>query len=264
MNSPEKGSLNSGPAGASETPLPTATDGDETPIDPAREASDREDREWVATVAADASSEAEAKAAFEKLYGKYRERVYGILWRMLRNREDALDATQDVFIRVLRAIKQFNPDGRFFTWLYRIAVNRGIDIIRRRKTRKENAYDPDWTSEEESRPPESRRFRGPEENAEVSEFRERLEHAIAQLSEDHRAVFLLYSEEQLRYEEIAEVLDVPIGTVMSRLFHARRKLREQLPTEWDPGGRRRREDLRKKKAARRAKRESAETEAEEG
>ena len=83
---------------------------------------------------------------------------------------------------------------------------------------------------------------------EQTEVQEYIEQALSNLPEKHRTVFLLYSYQELSYQEIAETLDVPLGTVMSRLFHARKKIKEQLPPDWDPGGARRREDRRRSKS----------------
>ncbi len=181
--------------------------------------------------------------AFDAIYRKYRERVYRILYRVVHNREEALEATQDVFVRVYKALATFNPEARFFTWVYRIAVNRGIDLLRRRKVRKEQYYDQEFTLPREDQPV-TRRLPSPTQEVEREEVVSRIEAAMKDLSDKHKEVFLLYSYEELHYEEIAEVLGIPIGTVMSRLFYARKQLREVLPQEWDPGGPRRREDRR--------------------
>lgn len=173
--------------------------------------------------------------AFGELYELYRERIFRVLCGVVRNREDALESTQDVFVKIYRALPRFDPAGRFFTWAYRIAVNQGIDRLRSRKTRKEQSLD----AKEGFEPTEPLRGRGapsPVSEVERSEVMERLEVALARLPEDQRATFLLFSFEGLSYGEIAEVTEVPIGTVMSRLFYARKKLREDLPSEWDPGG----------------------------
>ncbi len=180
-------------------------------------------------------AEGPARSAFERLFEKYRERVFRVLLGVLRHHEDALEATQEVFLKAWRALGGFDPQARFYTWLYRIAVNQGIDVLRRRKQRHESPLDPELEPRD---PPAGagRRFTPPAEEAEWSEVRERLARALESLSEPHRTVFLLYSQEGLRYEEISDVLGVPVGTVMSRLFYARRKLCAELPAAWDPGG----------------------------
>ncbi len=201
------------------------------PVDP----SDVEDRALVnATLKGD-------PGAFDAIYRKYRERVYRVVYRVVHDREEALEATQDVFINVYRALPRFQPQARFFTWVYRIAMNRGIDLLRRRAVRKEQRYDAEFTLPRPDQPA-AQRFAAPEKEVEREEVMKRIEKALGALSEKHREVFLLYSFEELQYDEISEVLEIPIGTVMSRLFYARKQLKEDLPGEWDPGGPRRRED----------------------
>ncbi|MFQ5653155.1 MAG: RNA polymerase sigma factor, partial [Planctomycetota bacterium] len=183
-------------------------------------------------------------AGYDELYQKYRERVYRIIFRVVRNREDALEGVQEVFVKAYQALERFDPRARFFTWMYRISVNHGIDVIRRRSVRKEQIYDQEFTLPQHGAPI-SRRFAPPGSDLEKREIAERIGAAVEALSEKHRTVFELYSYEELNYGEIAEVLDVPIGTVMSRLFYARKRIKEALPEDWDPGGPRRREDRRR-------------------
>ncbi len=194
----------------------------------ARRLSDEEDRKSVRQFTAGDS------AGFEALYLKYRERVFAVLLRTLRDREDALEGTQEVFIKIHRALPNYDPRARFFTWAYRIAMNHAIDRIRRRKVRKEQMFDESFTEPGDDR--SSHRFEKAGVALEAEEVRERINSAVASLSEKHRQVFVLFSYEGLGYAEIAETLEVPVGTVMSRLYHARRKVREQLPQDWDPGG----------------------------
>lgn len=195
------------------------------------EASDVEDLQLVAALRSGDSR------AFDRLFDKYRERIFRILFGILRNREDALDATQEVFIKVHRAAARFDPRARFFTWLYRVAVHQGIDAQRRRRTRHEQFVAE--SALDEGLPSVAERSgaapaRTPGDAAEQRELIAKVEGAMAQLSDMHRVVLELFAREGLEYAEIAEVLEVPVGTVMSRLFYARRKLRELLPTECDP------------------------------
>lgn len=200
--------------------------------------SDLEDRELVVACLSDDAT------AFGRLFEKYRERIFRVLFGVVRNREDALEATQEVFVKIHRALPRFDPKGRFFTWAYRIAVNQGIDHLRQRKTRKELPLDPGGGVIEPSTTEPTRGGSaqpGPVVELERKEILQRVEEAIEGLSEDQRAVFMLYSFEGMSYGEIAETTGVPIGTVMSRLFYARKKVKERLPGEWDPGGPKRRE-----------------------
>ncbi len=178
-------------------------------------------------------------AGFEGLYRLHRERIFAVSMRMLRNREDALDTTQEVFVRIHKALDGFDPSGRFLTWAYRITTNHCIDRIRRRKVRREQAVFEDSVGDKRDmrtgRSGESK----PESELERQEISKAVSDAVDQLGEAHRMVFTLYCYEGLSYGEIAAVMGIPVGTVMSRLFNARKKVKESLPADWDPGGPRR-------------------------
>jgi RNA polymerase sigma-70 factor (ECF subfamily) len=166
--------------------------------------------------------------AFEFLFEKYRDRVYRIAYRFVRNKDDALDVAQDVFLRVYTGIKGFKTDSKFFTWLYRISTNRAIDFTRQKRSRAALGVETPLL-EAEGRPlPGRSSVRDPADLAEEKELDEKLARAVDGLSEKHRAVFTLHATENLSYREIAEVLGCSIGTVMSRLFYARKKIQETL------------------------------------
>ena len=168
------------------------------------------------------------EAAFEFLFEKYRQRVYGISFRFVRNREDALDVAQEVFLRVYQALEKFKTESKFFTWLYRITVNRSIDFTRSRKSRPLHGMEE--SAMEALGKPTARRApaQAPVEYAREQELRENLQQAISSLSDKHQIVFVLHTSEDLSYKEIAEVVGCNVGTVMSRLFYARKKLQESL------------------------------------
>ena len=159
-----------------------------------------------------------------------------MLMRMLRNREDALDATQEVFIRIHKALDGFDPSGRFLTWAYRISTNHAIDRIRRRKVRKEQSIVEEAVSDRQDLRTGRSGENSPQKHLEQAEISEAVSRAVDQLGDAHRMVFTLYCYEGLSYGEIAAVMEIPVGTVMSRLYHARRKVRDSLPDDWDPGG----------------------------
>ena len=225
---------------------------------------DEEDRGWVRETLGGGEA---GRAAFERLYRRYRERAYRVAYAVVRHREDALEATQEVFVKVHQALETFDTRGRFVTWLCRIARNQAIDMLRRRGTRREQSWGedssgpipqeavsglardaaPGFTAAERTTPLGSTEV-GSAEDLERSEVQRRIAAALDRLPEKHRTVFMLYSYEEMSYQEIADTLDVPLGTVMSRLFHARKKIKEQLPPDWDPGGARRREDRRRSKS----------------
>jgi RNA polymerase sigma-70 factor (ECF subfamily) len=166
--------------------------------------------------------------AFEFLFEKYREKVYRIAYRFVRNKEDALEVAQDVFLRVYTGIKGFKTDSKFFTWLYRISANRAIDFTRQKKSR--GVHEAEGAVLDGAGRPLPGRGEAPDPSsqAEGRELEEKLAEAVDGLSAKHRAVFLLHAAENLSYKEIAQTIGCSIGTVMSRLFYARRKLQEAL------------------------------------
>jgi RNA polymerase sigma-70 factor (ECF subfamily) len=168
--------------------------------------------------------------AFEFLFDKYREKVYRIAYRFVRDKEDALEVAQDVFLRVYTSLAKFKTDSKFFTWLYRVAVNRAIDFTRQRKSRPVIDMDPEILDAQVGASSGKGLGVDPASLAEEKDLEEHLARAVRKLSEKHRAVFLLHAMENLSYKEIAVVMNCSIGTVMSRLFYARKKLQELLPT----------------------------------
>lgn len=167
--------------------------------------------------------------AFEFLFDKYRERIVSVAYRFVSNKDDALEITQEVFLRAYQGLPKFKTDSKFFTWLYRIAVNRSIDALRHRKARPTvelpGSRDDDGGGGEVLSHP---RARDPAQTAEDHEIGAKVLEAVERLSEKHKSVFLLHAVEQLSYKEIAEVVGCSLGTVMSRLFYARKKLQEEL------------------------------------
>jgi RNA polymerase sigma-70 factor (ECF subfamily) len=180
--------------------------------------------------------------AFEKLFVKYRQRTFAVAWRLLRDEQAALDVVQDAFVRAYEQLEHLKGEGRFFPWLRRITVNLSIDRLRHAKrTATVSLNDARMDGGEEGREDrsailadESRESR-PQEAAELSEFSTALQEALAKLSDSHRAVFMLHAAEGMSYKEIAEALDCNIGTVMSRLFYARKHLQELLGPHLNEG-----------------------------
>lgn len=166
-------------------------------------------------------------AAFEPLVEKYRDRVWRLAFNILHDREDAWDVTQDAFIRAWQALGSFRGQSAFYTWLFRIVVNVASDRARQRASRgralgTERVPEEDWerTMVDEGA--------APDEEARRAEERRRITQALAALPEHHRTIIMLSDLEGLSYREIAEVLHVPMGTVMSRLHNARKRLRAVL------------------------------------
>ena len=156
------------------------------------------------------------KDAFGELYRMFAPRVYAVACGLLLNRDDALDVTQETFVRAWRALPRFRRGAPFFPWLYAIARNRCMSRLSRR------ARDPASVEFDD-------RIGGESDNEERAiEIRRDVARALAALRPDHREIILLRHFQDLSYEEIAESLHCPLGTVMSRLHHARKALAAEL------------------------------------
>lgn len=166
--------------------------------------------------------------AFAALVTAYESKIYNLALRYLGNREDAMDASQEVFLRVFRFLPGFQEESGFSTWIYRIGVNVCKDMLTKRSRRNEQSIEmPD--EEEESRTAEiaDRRY-DPEQLMEGQELRAVLADTIAELPEQQREMIVLRDIQGLSYEEIAQVLSLESGTVKSRLSRARENLRKKL------------------------------------
>lgn len=169
--------------------------------------------------------------AFGQLVERYQRRAFGIAIGVLRHPENAMDAAQVAFVKAYRNIASFKGDSSFYTWMYRIVVNVCIDHIRKHRKMRPVEYDEDFTQEGETMGlplTGSTLDMHPAERFERGELNEVLQAALETLSENHRAIILLREVEGLAYEEIAEVMDCHLGTVMSRLHHARKNLQKAL------------------------------------
>jgi RNA polymerase sigma-70 factor (ECF subfamily) len=168
--------------------------------------------------------------AFEQLVIKYRSKVFSMIYGMVQNEQDAWDLAQEGFIKAWRSIHRFKGQASFYTWLYRIVTNVAIDSLRRKGFKKTAEFDDDIAANEVA--PGSKTVPTPDpmphQGLEREEIRQRIEQAISKLSPEHRAVIVMKEIEELQYNEIAEALGCSIGTVMSRLFYARKKLQTLL------------------------------------
>ena len=168
--------------------------------------------------------------AFEQLVIKYRSKVFSMIYGMVQNEQDAWDLAQDGFIKAWRSIHRFKGQASFYTWLYRIVTNVAIDSLRRKGFKKTAEFDDHIAASEVE--PGSKTVPTPDplphHGLEREEIRQRIEQAISRLSPEHRAVIVMKEIEELQYNEIAEALGCSIGTVMSRLFYARKKLQTLL------------------------------------
>ena len=167
--------------------------------------------------------------AFEALVAEYDGRIYNMAYRMLGNPEDARDVTQDAFLKAYSSIGGFRGDASFSTWLYRIAKNVCLDVLRRRSRRTVFSLDDPMETEEGEL---DRQLAGelpdPEDALLDSEVRDAVKDAILRLPPHHRSIIVLRDIEDLSYEEIAEILEIGLGTVKSRLYRARSALSANL------------------------------------
>jgi len=168
--------------------------------------------------------------AFDELVTRYRTRIFGMIYNMVHNEQDAWDLAQDSFVKAWRSIKRFRGRSSFYTWIYRIVMNVTIDWLRKKQVKGLGAEFDDAIQAKIDPASKTAPKAGalPYEIMERSETRTRIDNAIAQLSPDHRAVILMKEIEEMQYHEIAETLGCSIGTVMSRLFYARKKLQNLL------------------------------------
>jgi RNA polymerase sigma-70 factor, ECF subfamily len=169
------------------------------------------------------------QSAFRALFDRYNRRAFAVAFGVVKNQEDALDVVQEAFIKVHKHVASFQGSSSFYTWLYRIVMNLAIDHVRR--ARKVIEFDDSIKREDAAGDGALLPRLGHENPAKVigrQELSRKMEAALEQLPEYHRAVIVLREIDGLSYEEMAKVLRVPKGTIMSRLFHARRKMQERL------------------------------------
>jgi len=167
--------------------------------------------------------------AYEELVRRYQERIYATIYHMTSNHEDANDLAQETFIKAYRALKSFKGSSSFYTWIYRIAVNKTINFLKQRRHRTQMSLD-DLDSNAEHDPDLVALIseKTPRHEANLAELQEKLNAAMQKLSEPHRLVVVLHDVHGLPHDEIAKIMDCNIGTVRSRLFYARQQLQAHL------------------------------------
>ena len=168
--------------------------------------------------------------AFEELYERHRNTVFKVAYGMCRNAEDAMDVVQETFLKAHRSLARFERRASVVTWLCQIAVHQAIDLSRRRKVRHAESLDERLVSSDapSGSAPGSNPEVAPPARAQAQELQAALDKALAKLSDKHRTVFVLYTVKGLSYKEIADTVGISIGTVMSRLFYARKNLQAML------------------------------------
>jgi RNA polymerase sigma-70 factor (ECF subfamily) len=162
--------------------------------------------------------------AFEELVARHRDKMFARAFSMMRNEEEAIDLSQEAWVKGWQRLNQFHGESSFSTWMTRIVINLCLDEMRRQKRRQtESIQDLDEESGgvERQMPPMTV---NPTERLERGELRQRIDQAMGLLSREHRTVLVLHEFEEMEYKKIAEAMGCSIGTVMSRLFYARRKL----------------------------------------
>ncbi len=163
-------------------------------------------------------------AAFEELVRRHRDKVYARALSMVRNEEEAVDLSQEAWVKGWQRLPQFLGESSFGTWMTRIVINLCLDHLRRQKRQRMESVE---ALNEEAGGVERQMpvvTVNPTAGLERSELRQRIDHALGQLSYEHRTVLVLHEFEQMEYKEIAKTMACSIGTVMSRLFYARRKM----------------------------------------
>jgi len=165
-------------------------------------------------------------AAFGELVRRYQDRLFNTVHRLVDNAEDAQDVVQDAFLNAYQSLGSFKGDAQFFTWLYRIAVNTAISM--KRKQRVVYSLRGGRSDEGGREPLDPSEFSRPEHALEKAELERRVQGALNRLSPEHRTVLVLKEIDGQKYETMAEILSVPIGTIRSRLHRARIELREIL------------------------------------
>ena len=168
-------------------------------------------------------------AAYDELVRRYQERIYATIYHMTSNHEDANDLAQESFIKAYQALKSFKGDSGFYTWLYRIAVNRTLNFLKQRSRRQGMSLnDLDFNAEHDPGLVALISERTPRRDLNLAELQEKLNEAMQRLSEPHRLVVTLHDVQGMAHEEIANIMDCNVGTVRSRLFYARQQLQGLL------------------------------------
>jgi RNA polymerase sigma factor (sigma-70 family) len=167
--------------------------------------------------------------AYDELVRRYQERIYATVYHMTANHEDANDLAQESFVKAFQALKSFKGGSSFYTWLYRIAVNKTINFLKQRKNRQHMSLnDLDFNAEHDPDLVALISDKTPRREAGLSELQEKLNAALLKLSEHHRMAVVLHDVQGLSHEEIANIMHCNIGTVRSRLFYARQQLQALL------------------------------------
>ena len=167
--------------------------------------------------------------AFKTLFERYHRRAYALAFGVLRHQDDAMDVVQDAFIKAHRYLDKFEGSSSFYTWLYRIVMNLAIDQLRKHRRARPVELDEERIENDGDNPLLPRILGGNPGRALLDkQIRNRIDQALDQLSDNHRSVLVMRELEGLSYEAMAEAMGCSKGTIMSRLFHARRNMQKRL------------------------------------
>jgi RNA polymerase sigma-70 factor, ECF subfamily len=166
--------------------------------------------------------------AFRTLFERYHRRAYALAFGVLRHQDDALDVVQDAFIKAHKYLDKFEGNSSFYTWLYRIVMNLAIDHIRKHRRQKPVELDEAKLEDSDDALLPKIIHGNPGRALFDKQIRARIDQALGELSENHRAVLVMREVEGLSYEEMAQAMECSKGTIMSRLFHARRNMQRRL------------------------------------
>jgi RNA polymerase sigma-70 factor (ECF subfamily) len=193
----------------------------------------------AATSSSRAGGGVQGHEAYRQLVERYQARVYSLVFEIVKNSEDARDIAQEAFVKAYLSLPDFKGESSFYSWLYRIAFNMALDH-RRKVVRRGGApieYEEGVLHQtEQEQAVGAGKVDRPDEALLRKEQRARIDQVLGTLTEEHRAIIMLREVDGLSYEEISDSTGIPKGTVMSRLFYARKKLQEALK-EWAPGAR---------------------------
>jgi RNA polymerase sigma factor (sigma-70 family) len=167
--------------------------------------------------------------AFDELVERYHGKIYGLTYNMTSNREDAEDLTQEVFEKAFQALPRFKGKSSFYTWLYRIAVNKTINYRKKRNRKRAlslDQFDQEIKTDEVYHDLTSKG--SPLRNVSLTELQKKMNEALQTLSEKHRTVVVLHDMQGIPHEEIAKMVGASVGTIRSRLFYARRQMQVEL------------------------------------
>lgn len=169
--------------------------------------------------------------AYQAILERYQRGIYNLIYQMVKNREETEDLVQETFIKAFRALESYNDQYAFTTWLYKIAYNNCIDSIRKRKLKTSPLDKPIRTKEGEVQQQIRDDSTSPEHHYLYTEKKKILDECTQKLPESYRDVIVLRHQEDRSYEEIAEIIDVPLGTVKARIFRAREMLKRCLAAQ---------------------------------